>query len=101
MIALTIAGIASITMLGALRDATHSLALLETRRLTLRDAERFLVAVSLWPRADLERRLGTRPQGPYLLTITMTTGTLFEIGLADRATRAPLLSTVLYRPTGN
>ncbi|MCU0635078.1 MAG: type II secretion system GspH family protein [Gemmatimonadaceae bacterium] len=97
LVALALAGIASLALLGALREASHTLTLLEQRRTTLVAADRFLAAVSLWTREDLDRRLGARPQGPFILTIAAPTTALYEVQLSDAVTRLPLLSTTLYR----
>lgn len=98
LLAMAIVGTVCLGLLSVFREGTHSLALLNDRQRQLRDAERFFTAVSLWPREDLERRLGSRQQGPYLLTITGSTHVLFDVELADARTRATLLTTTLYRP---
>ena len=58
--------------------------------------------MSLWPREDLDRRLGERAQGPWRLTITRPAPTLYVVSLADSASGgaagAELLTTTLYRP---
>jgi hypothetical protein len=56
----------------------------------------FLDAVSLWTRADLERHLGDRAEGPWRLRIDRPGHTLFTIVLRD-SSGAELLSTSLFR----
>lgn len=67
----------------------------ETR---VRLAGRLLTAVSLWPREDLDRHLGSRPQGPLRMRLDRPHATLYEVTLMDGATGSVLLRTSLYRP---
>jgi hypothetical protein len=60
-------------------------------------AQRFMAAVSLWPREDLDRHLGASPQGPWELRVHRVKPNLYEISLADTATGAVVLSTALFR----
>lgn len=60
-------------------------------------ADAFFHAVALWPREDLDRHLGTHPQGPWLLRIDRPTPTLYEAVLLDSAGGRALLRTTLYR----
>ena len=62
-----------------------------------RQASALLEAVSLWPRADLDRHLGDRPEGRWDLRIDRPTPTLYTAVLSDSTTRVVLLSTSLYR----
>ncbi|MGH7334194.1 MAG: hypothetical protein ACREKS_15920 [Candidatus Rokuibacteriota bacterium] len=63
----------------------------------VRAAARLLTAVSLWPRADLDRHLGATAQGPWRLWIDRTSPTLYVVSLADTGTRKVLLRTSLFR----
>lgn len=61
-------------------------------------AHAFLQAVALWSAAELDLRLGTRPQGPYRLHVLRPVSGVYVIALADSlAPTVPLLETVLYR----
>ena len=64
----------------------------------MRDASALLEAVALWPRADLDRHLGDRPQGAWRMQVDRPTPTLYVIVLADSTNRRELLRTTLYRP---
>ena len=65
---------------------------------TLR-ADAFMDAVALWPREELDRRLGDRPQGPWRLRIERPEPELYLVVLTDSsAARGELLRTVLFRP---
>jgi hypothetical protein len=64
----------------------------------LRAADGFLQAVALWPREELEQRLGDRPQGPWRLEIQRPERELFVLALSDTLSSRVLLRTALYRP---
>lgn len=70
-------------------------------RATLREAEllaasQFMSVVWLWPREDLDRRLGIRTQGHWLLRIERTEPSLYSIAILDGLTHEPLVSSVRY-----
>ena len=77
----------SIRAVGRARDA-------EAR---VRLAGRLLTAVSLWPREDLDRHLGSRAQGSLRMQVDRPHPTLYGVSLLDGATGAVLLRTSLYR----
>jgi hypothetical protein len=95
----------ALAMLAAAAMATYSLAQanafrsaqLIDRGRALRGASAFMDAVALWTRSDLDLRLGTRQQGPYLLRVTRVTPTLYALDLLDGASYAALLSTAVFR----
>jgi len=64
----------------------------------VRRANALLTAVSLWPRADLDRHLGDRPQGPWSMRVDRLAPTLYTVVLSDSTRRRTILATVLYRP---
>ncbi|HET9948900.1 MAG TPA: hypothetical protein VFQ22_08260 [Longimicrobiales bacterium] len=61
-------------------------------------ASAFLDAVALWPRADLDRHLGTRDEGPWRLHVERPEPTLYEVSVSDTAHDHPIIATALYRP---
>jgi type II secretory pathway pseudopilin PulG len=61
-----------------------------------REAGAFMEAVALWPRADLDRRLGEREQGPWRLTIQRPDPELYTVSLVD-SSGTELLRTALFR----
>ncbi len=65
--------------------------------LAAREASAFLDAVALWPREELDRRLGDRLQGPWVLRIGRPDRALYTAALVDTATGAELLRTALFR----
>lgn len=60
-------------------------------------ASAFLDVVGLWPREDLDRRLGAHPQGEWLLDVQHVAPTLYTVAIADSGDVRPLLHTALYR----
>lgn len=96
--ALTVLAVAGVSAVGAVAQATHSASQAIAAERRTREASRFLEAVSLWTREELDQRLGERPQGPWRLHIGRTTPTLYAVTLADSAApMRPLLRTSLYR----
>jgi type II secretory pathway pseudopilin PulG len=64
----------------------------------VRRASAFLEAVALWPREDLDRHLGARPQGEWTLEVRHPVANLYLVGLSDSGSAQPLLATSLFRP---
>ncbi len=78
----------------SLRAVQH----LHSRENDQRLAARFFTAVSLWPREDLDRHLGDRPQGPWRLRIDRPVRTVYTVTLSDTVSGGTvLLQTALYR----
>jgi prepilin-type N-terminal cleavage/methylation domain-containing protein len=63
----------------------------------MRAMSAYLDVISLWPREDLDRHLGERSQGAWMLRVNRVAPTLYEVALRDSAAAMPALSTVLYR----
>jgi type II secretory pathway component PulJ len=97
IVALAILSVGAVTALATLRDASLAVERSRQAETRFRHADRFLQAVALWSRQDLERRLGTHPQGPYRLDIERPQEGLFHVILIDSLTGAELLQTALYR----
>jgi type II secretory pathway pseudopilin PulG len=64
----------------------------------LRRADAFFNVVTLWPREDLNRHLGTREEGSWRLRIDRPTSTLYTLTLTDSLGKRILLRTAVYRP---
>ncbi|HEX5178972.1 MAG TPA: type II secretion system protein [Gemmatimonadaceae bacterium] len=98
IVALTILAVAGGT---ALTLAASSLAAIDRAAKTdqaSQRASRFLDAVSLWPRADLDRHFGIRHEGSWLLDIGRPSSTLYVVSLSDSATGRVLFATSFFRP---
>lgn len=98
MVALSILAVAGVAAVAASGESVRAAARLRESERELREASAFLEAVALWPREDLDRRLGDRAQGRWRLRIARPTPTIYEIVLADSTGALVLLETALYRP---
>lgn len=95
-LAILSAGALSVVALGsqswravhAARDADRSIS----------EASSFLDAVALWPREELDLRLGDRVQQPWRLRIDRPVPTLYVVTLVDSSGRDTILATSLFRP---
>ena len=86
-------------------EATRAVDRVRARDAAVRRASAFLEAVALWPRPDLDRHLGDRPEGDWTLRVDRPMPTLYIVTLlpVDTVVAAsdpagPLLVTSLYRP---
>jgi len=81
----------------SLRALNHA----RTAEAEMRDANRLLTAVSLWPVDDLDRRLGSTVQGPWHLRIDRVSVHLYEVALLDpESGNHRLIGTTLFRGPG-
>jgi hypothetical protein len=95
LVILTVAGTAAVTLVSQSADAVRRARVADVE---MREASAFFHAVALWPREDLDRRLGERPQGRWKLIVQRPTATLYEVVLTDSAVTHELLRTTLFRP---
>lgn len=96
LVLLTTAGIALIGTLGAAVRAERQA---EAEERATDGASRLLAALSLLSRADLDRRLGERTVGQFVIRVQRPEPVLYRVSLADPAAPAvELLATVVYRP---
>jgi len=79
-------------------DSMRSVNRTHQREHEVRMAARFLSAVSLWPREDLDRHLGRRRQGPWMMDVDRTDPIVYVVTLTDTASDAVLLRTAFFRP---
>ena len=101
IVALTILSTVSIAALTMSSESMRVVQHAREAEQRMRAASGFLEAVSLWPRAELDQRLGERSQGRWKLRINRTFPTLYEITLVDSAGGVELLRTSLFRPDGS
>jgi len=91
---LTTAGAALVAMtVDSMRAVTRARA----ADVELRAADAFFTAVALWPREDLDRHLGSRHQGVWIMRVDRPREDLYEVTLSDSTRRRVLLKTSLYR----
>lgn len=101
IVALTMLAIGGVAMVALASASLRAIVRVRTAEAELRRANALLSAVALWPREDLDRHLGTHPQGPWQLRVDRPSATLYVLTLGDSADPAlahPLLTTSLYRP---
>ena len=78
LVLVAVAGTATATLAA---DAARAAARVRAGEAALRRANTFLEAVALWPREDLDRHLGERAEGPWILTVARPTPVLYEVTL--------------------
>jgi type II secretory pathway component PulJ len=99
LIALIIISTAAASAVGFVTSAARDQTVLAEREAEGGGAERTLIAMALLTRLELERRLGERVVGPYVVEVDRPEMDLFRIGVSLQA--APgreLVATVVYRP---
>lgn len=97
IVALVLLGMVGLAGVELTRTAGDAIRLVGTSEDTMRHADNFLNAVSLWSRTELDQRLGERAQGPWRQEIQRATPTLYLVTLRDSAGSGIVLSTALFR----
>ena len=97
LVALAILSVAGTGFVLATTESARAVARAREHDRELRRASAFLDAVALWPRADLDRRLGERRQGAWWLRVDRPDRRLYTVALFDSA-GTELLRTALFRP---
>lgn len=93
---LTTAGSAIVGLLGGTLAGERGL---RERERALAAADRVLVAMTLLTREDLDRRVGRREVGEFVVDVERPEPTLYRVAIADaQAPEVEALVTVLYRP---
>jgi len=98
IVALTIFSVAGVSVVTMAASALSAMARAHQADVASQHANHFFDAVSLWPRADLDRHLGDRSEGPWRLRVERPIPTLYVVSLRDSATDRILFATSLYRP---
>lgn len=96
-VAIAILGIGGVAYLAVVSTSLRRVEAARQQEQSFAAAAALLAAASLWPREDLDRRLGDRPQGPWRLVIERESPKLYSVAIRDTATGSTLLSTSLYR----
>lgn len=99
VVALAILGIIGSAGAMSAFEMTRTVARTQLREELTRSAARLLAAVSLWPRDDLDRHLGTTNQGPMKLWVDRVEPTLYRVTVTHAATGVLLLQSAIYLPT--
>jgi len=95
--AVAILGIAGLGLVELVAAGTRAVAEARLRERELADEERLLAAYTLLAQPDLDRRIGTREVGPYIVTVQRPERTLYRIAIG-RSTAMEDLVTVVHRP---
>jgi hypothetical protein len=98
IVALAILTTVGITALAMSAEAARTVQRARDTERRLRAASAFLEGVVLWPRSELDLRLGERPQGPWRLRIDRPFPDLYVVTVSDTAGGHELLRTSLFRP---
>ena len=98
LVSLVILTTAGATVVSLAAETSRAVRRAREAEMELRPALVFFGAVTLWPREDLDRHLGTRPQGPWRLRVDRVATTLYALTLTDSLGTRPLLRTVVFRP---
>lgn len=98
LIALTILSVAGMAMLSLARATSKSVLRALASEGEINRASALLDAVTLWSREDLDRHLGTRHEGPWLMHVDRADRFIYDISLRDSTDHYELLRTMLYRP---
>ena len=97
IVALTILAIAGAVIVALAADSARAIERAASADAATRRASAFLDAVALWPREDLDRHLGARPEGEWKLIVERPTQTLYTVTLADSTATKTILRTTLFR----
>lgn len=96
LIATVVLAVAGVWAVGATVESQNAVIRLRAEDRELQRANAFFNAVALWPRADLDRHLGARDEGAWVLRVDRPLSTLYVITLTTKEGRL-LLRTALYR----
>jgi type II secretory pathway pseudopilin PulG len=99
IVALVILAMAGISAIGLVQQAQRSVDTARSADADMRSASAFFDAVSLWPREDLDRRLGSRRQGRWMLSVDRPARTLYRVALFDSTGQHRILETAVFRVT--
>lgn len=97
LLALALVGLVATALLPLAGQALGTLTSTHEAERRMLRASALLDAVALWSSTELEQRLGTRPQGPWLLTIERPRPHFYTATISDSAHAEPLLETALFR----
>jgi type II secretory pathway pseudopilin PulG len=95
VVILAVAGTSAVTIVSQGADSVRRA---READVEAREASALMHAVALWTREDLDRRLGSRPQGPWRLSIQRPDPLLYDLALMDSTGTRVILRTSLFRP---
>lgn len=98
LIALAILGSGGVAIVALAGQSWNAVRSAEEADQSMREAAAFIEAVALWPREDLDQRLGERVQHPWRMRIDRPHPALYAVTLTDSSGRDTLLTTSIFRP---
>ena len=99
IVALAILGTAGVAIVSQVRESLFVTMTTQRSEAEISEASDFLAAVSLWPRADLDRHLGNRRSGPWRLVVLRPSETVYDVTIRDSTGARTLVATALFRRT--
>jgi prepilin-type N-terminal cleavage/methylation domain-containing protein len=100
--AVAILGVAATGFIALVAAGMQATVAAQHRERDLADEERLLAAYTLLARKDLDRRLGSRAVGSYIMNVQRPERTLYRIAIAlERSPQVEDLVTVVYRMETN
>lgn len=97
LVAITLVATVAVSALSLTLESQRAVERATRRAAESARAGSFLDAVALWPREDLDRHLGARAIGPWVLEVQRPERTLYVVALFDGGATHPLFTTTLYR----
>lgn len=98
LVAVTIFATAALGVVQLLAEAADHERRAEAVEQRLADQERLMAAYSLLTRNDLDRRLGARWVGAYMVEVHRPHPALYRVTVAADSVSTPDLATLVYRP---
>lgn len=98
IIAMTVFAIAALSAATWVRQTMIATEAARQASIRLRAASAYLDRVALWPREDLDRHLGERHEGPYVVRVGRPLPTVYSVAMLDSTGAHSLLQTSIYRP---
>ena len=95
MIAMTILTFGCVVVLDATNGIISSALHVSATEASVMDADQYMVAISLWPRSELDRHLGSHRRGDWLLAIQRVGPTLYDVSIMDSTESREWLRTTL------
>jgi len=98
LVAMTILLFGCVVVLDATNGIISSALHTSATEASVMDADQYMVAISLWPRNELDRHLGSHRRGDWILSIQRVSAALYDVSIADSTARREWIRTTLYRP---
>lgn len=97
LVALAMAAVVAAVVMWAASDALRTGRRAVERESRVVAASDLMTAVSLWPREDLDRRLGMTRQGEFRLWITPAGDRLYDVAVSTGEVGDTLVASTLFR----